>query len=268
MEVSIVPSLGNNSYQMKVKGHDVFWSPYPTLAELRAKPAHAGNPFLAPWANRIEGLAWQVTNVSATDSGAEVTSRLELWRHPDWMAQFPFAHNIEMTYRLKDGALEVDTMVENLSRDTMPLSVGYHPYFRLTDSPRDEWKIDLPARELVVLSSALVPTGEIKPHTPAEGMSLRGQQLDGVFSGLVPGKDGKPEFSVQGKKQKISVIYGPKYPVAVVWAPPGREFICFEPMTGPTNAFNLAHAGKYKDLQTIPPGGRWRESFWVVPSGY
>jgi aldose 1-epimerase len=64
------------------------------------------------------------------------------------------------------------------------------------------------------------------------------------------------------------VIYGPKYPIAVVYAPAGRDFICFEPMTGPTNAFNLHHEGKYKDLQTIQPEGKWVESFWIRPSGF
>jgi aldose 1-epimerase len=54
----------------------------------------------------------------------------------------------------------------------------------------------------------------------------------------------------------------------VVYAPPGRDFICFEPMTGITNAMNLAHAGKYKDLQTVPPGGKWKESFFIVPAGF
>ena len=35
--VSIVPSLGNNSYRMLVKGKDVFWSPYQKLSELDRK---------------------------------------------------------------------------------------------------------------------------------------------------------------------------------------------------------------------------------------
>jgi len=46
--VSIVPSLGNNSYRMLVKGKDVFWSPYQKLGDLKAKPTFAGNPFLTP----------------------------------------------------------------------------------------------------------------------------------------------------------------------------------------------------------------------------
>jgi aldose 1-epimerase len=54
----------------------------------------------------------------------------------------------------------------------------------------------------------------------------------------------------------------------VVYAPKGREFVCFEPMAAVTNAFNLAHAGKYPELQSVPAGGRWRESFWVTPGGF
>lgn len=53
-EVLIVPSLGNNSYEMTVNGKRVFWSPYRTLAEFKAKPTFLGNPFLAPWANRLD----------------------------------------------------------------------------------------------------------------------------------------------------------------------------------------------------------------------
>jgi len=39
-------------------------------------------------------------------------------------------------------------------------------------------------------------------------------------------------------------------------------------MTGITDALNLAHRGVYKELQSIPPGQTWQESFWVKPSGY
>ena len=96
---------------------------------------------------------------------------------------------------------------------------------------------------------------------------MRVQKLFG-FSGLQRNADGLAEFWVQGVKEKISVLYGPKYPIAVIYAPPGRNFICFEPMAAPTNAFNLAHEGKYKDLQTVAPGSKWSESFWVKPSGF
>ena len=51
-------------------------------------------------------------------------------------------------------------------------------------------------------------------------------------------------------------------------APTTKGFIAFEPMVAITNALNLAHKGVYKDLQSIPPGGSWEESFWVTTKGY
>ena len=302
-EVSIAPSIGNMAYEMKVNGKNIFWLPGRTLGELKAKPALAGNPFLAPFANRLDqnafyangkkyelnsGLGnirrdpnnnpihgllafsslWEIVEARADDQSAWAVSRLEFWKHPDLMAQFPFAHTIEMIYRLKDGVLECETVVRNHSTAPMPVSIGYHPYFRLHDAPRDQWKAHVAAREHVVLSKALIPTGERKPVSLPDLVSLSETQLDDVFTSLVRGSDGRAEFWVQGKRERISVLYGPKYPVAVVYAPPGRDFICFEPMAAVTNAMNLAQEGKYPELQSIPAGGEWRESFWVKPSGF
>ncbi len=47
-----------------------------------------------------------------------------------------------------------------------------------------------------------------------------------------------------------------------------RGFIAIEPMVGITDSMNLAHKGLYKELQSIPPGGKWQESFWLRPSGF
>jgi aldose 1-epimerase len=68
----------------------------------------------------------------------------------------------------------------------------------------------------------------------------------------------------------VEVVFGPKYHAAVVWFPAGsgQDFICFEPMAGITDAMNLAQKGLYKDLQYIPPGQSWQESFWIKPSGF
>jgi aldose 1-epimerase len=302
-EVAIAPSLGNLAYEFKVHGKNVLWLPYKTLAEMKAKPQFGGIPFLAPWANRlsedaffangkkfrlnpdlgnirrdqnqkpIHGLLtvspdWTVTTVEADADSARVTSRLEFWKHPELMAQFPFAHSIETTYLLRDDILEVRTSIENLSADPMPVGIGYHPYFQLHDAPRDQWKVHLAARDHLMLSKMLIPTGERKPVEFPDLFPLAGVALDDVFGGLVRDPSDQATFSVEGAREKISVIYGPKYTVAVVYAPPGRPFICFEPMSTITDGFNLAQAGVYKELQSIPPGDVWRESFRIVASGF
>jgi aldose 1-epimerase len=149
----------------------------------------------------------------------------------------------------------------------MPVGIGYHPYFQIHDAPRDQWKVHLAARDHLGLSKMLIPTGERKPMEFADPLPLAGVALDDVFGSLVRDAS-RATFWVEGAHEKISVIYGPKYTVAVVYAPAGRQFICFEPMSAITDGFNLAHAGVYKELQSIPPGDTWRESFWIAPSGF
>jgi aldose 1-epimerase len=289
-EVRVATSFGNNAYSMVVRGVEILYKPAPDLEAWVANPGLGGVPLLAPWANRLDqdaffangkkyflnpglgtvrhdpnglpihGLVsyasqWRVIR----SNHSSVTSRLELWREPDWMAQFPFAHAIEVTHRLHGGSLEVATTVENLSSERMPLSLGYHPYFQLTDSPRDDWRVHLAARESAVLSDLLVPTGERKPMALQNPFPLAGAALDDVFTGLTGG-----EWVLEGKQQRIAVRFGPKYPVAVVYAPPGKSFVCFEPMAAETNAFNAKHS----ELQTIAPGSSWSESFFVTPSEF
>ncbi len=299
-EVTIVPTLGNMGYAIQVNGKNVLWTPQGGLAKFKARPSLAGIPFLAPWANRLDGQAfyangkkyilnpglgnvrgnipihgflsaspaWRVVSLKADRRAAAVTSRLEFWKYPDMMAQFPFAHTIEMTYRLREGALEVETVLRNHSQDAMPVSIGFHPYFQVQDAPREKWKLHLPVREQWVLSPALIPTGERKPVKFADPLPLEGVYFDDVFSGLIRDAGGRAEFWFEGEKQRVSVIFGPKYTTCVLYAPKGRNFICFEPMAAITNAMNMAQAGLYKELQTIPPGGEWRESFWVSAAGF
>ena len=76
---------------------------------------------------------WEIVEAKADAHSAWVTSRLEFFRQPAWMAQFPFAHTIEMTHRLQDGALEVTAALHNLSAEPMPVAIGFHPYFTLSD---------------------------------------------------------------------------------------------------------------------------------------
>jgi aldose 1-epimerase len=299
VEVSICPSVGNIAYGLRVSGQPILLPPPGTLAEWKSKPSQAGIPFLAPWANRIDsdtywvngkkyhfnpdlgglrrdpnGLAihglllfasdWHVVGLSADESAAQLTSRFDFWKYPQWMAQFPFAHTIEMTHRLSDGVLQISPAIENHSVEPMPLSIGFHPWFQIPDSSRDTWTVHLPVQSHYTLSSQLVPTGETKAKDLPDPLPLAGQRFDDVFGGV----DAGDEFWVEGAGRRISVRFGPKFPIAVVYAPQDRNVICFEPMTAITNAFNLAHAGVYKDLPLIPPGETWKESFWIRASGF
>lgn len=307
MEVAILPSLGNRAVEFKVHGKNVLYIPSDDFAALAAKPALNGVPFLAPWANRLDGpgfwangkryelnagLAnfqkdnhdlpmhgllsasslWRVVDAGADANSAHVTSRLEFWKHPELMEQWPFAHEYEMTYRLSEGTLQVKIAVKNLSAEPMPLVIGFHPYYRIPDVPRDEWTAHLSVRKAVVADNRLIPTGELKPADLPDPVPLKNRVLDNGFTDLERDSQGRAHFSIESGGKKVEVMFGPKYPVAVIWEPNGpggrpREFICFEPMTAVTDGINLHHDGKYPDLQTVASGATWTESFWIRPSG-
>jgi len=306
--VSIVPSNGNAAFEMKVKGKDVLRCPYASAAEFAKVRGSGGIPFLGPWANRLDEPAfyangkkylfnlelknvrwadnqatpdflihasqWEVTDLKADANAAWVTSRLDFYRQPDWMAQFPFAHTIEMTYQLKDGILEVRAVLSNLSAEPMPVSIGFHSFYQASDAPRDEWTFAIGARTQWILTPQKIPTGETRPIERLlpnpQAAPLKGLSLDDVFSDLVRDASGKAAMRVQGKSEKVEVAFGPNYKAVVVFAPPrpGDSVVCFEPMAGITDALNLAQKGVYKELQYIPPGQKWQESFWIKPSGF
>jgi len=284
LQAQIDPACGNSVRSLRLGGEEFVWT--------GAEKGHLdGIPLVAPWANRIDGLeyfangrkyvlnpalenlridanglpihglllftdAWKLVRQDARS----VTSRIEFWRRPEWMAQFPFAHAIEITHRIRDGALEIETAVENFSDEPMPLCVGFHPYMRLPGSARDDWRVHIAAREQVILSAKMVPTGERKSNPLPNPFPLRGAALDHVFSNL-----SGEAFVIENGRRRIEVRFGPKYPVAIVYSPPGGEFACIEPMSALTNAFNLEYAGIASGLQRVAPGETWREIFSITP---
>jgi aldose 1-epimerase len=314
MVVSILPGTGDEIFSIKVKDQEIVDFAAPSVAAFEAHPGITGIPFLAPWANRLDeqgfyangkhytfnmtlgnvrgripihgflsGAPWQVVELKADRHSAWMTTRLEVYRHPDWMAQWPFAHTIEITQRLRDGVLEVHTKLMNLSTDPMPVAIGFHPYLRLTDSPRDSWTLQVGARTHYLLNHDKIPTGETEPITKIfpdpNAVALKDYRLDDDFGDLTLDSKGRSDFSVSDGHQRVTVEFGPKYQSAVIYSPgpfktpPGRpafdpNFICFEPMASVTDAMNLEHEGKFHGVQSIPPGGSWEESFWIVPTGF
>ena len=342
--VSVMTSV-SNAYEMVVKGQNLIRMTFGTVDEFRARPGLNGIPLLAPFANRLDEQAfyangkkynfdmelgnvrgtipihgylsgvkdWKLIEAKADATAAWVTNKLDFYRNPQWMKQFPFAHTLEMTYRLQDGVLEVRTKIENLSVEPMPVAIGFHPYFQLTDSSREDWTLSVGAKTRWLLADNKIPTGETEaigkffpdPHA----IPLKDFDLDDVFGDLERDAQGRAVVSVKGKGQQLDVLVGPNYRSLVLYSPnpanarggggggrgqgqtpappapatpatpgvpltgtnpnlPTRGFIAFEPMVGITDSMNLAQKGLYKELQSIPPGGSWQESFWLRPKGF
>ncbi len=358
MNVEVVVSLGK-AWKIQVKGQNLVRTSA-TLEAFVANSGLNGMPLLAPFANRLDetafyangkkynfdlGLgnvrgpipstgfvngskAWQLVEFKADGKGAWVTCRLDYWKVPEFMKQFPFAHTITLTYRVSEGALEVRTKLENLSHEPMPVVIGFHPIYELPDGNRDDWTVSVDAKTHWIDIPQRLPTGETQPIEKFFGAERTAIQLknyaliDDVFTDLVRDANGRATMKLMYNGKELHETLGPKYKTVLLWstplpaggggggrggagrgggppasvasngpfptdpaqgvkiappaiapvagapAPTAKGFIAFEPMVAITNALNLAQRGVYKDLQTIPVGGTWEESFWVTTKGY
>ena len=279
-EASIDVDRGNRVASLSFQGNNVLHTP--------------GMPFLAPWANRMPGgfhaqgryyaLDPQVGNLE-TDSGgipihgllsnsplweivrqteSSITNRLQFWRFPGLMAQWPFAHEYDTTYRLAGGAMEVSVEIKNSGRLQMPVAIGFHPYFTIPGVPRRDWRVRVPARSRVVHDEHVLPTGELAAAGLPELVSLAGYTFDSGYTAL----EHNPRFRIEGGGRSLEIQFDGQWPVAIVWGPEGEEFLCIEPMAAPTNGINLHHRGLWSGLQWISPGAVWRGNFRITGHGF
>src|SRR5262245_29449081 len=173
----IAPSLGNNCFAYRTTVDVLESIPFEEFSK-RAKSYEI--PVLFPYPNRIRDgkftfqsevyqvnptqhgyvrdRAWQVVASGASEAeGAWVTSRFDAMEYAEEiLTQFPSAFTLDMTYRLKDGKLELTAIAENTGERDMPAGFGIHPYFRLPE----KCKIQVPANQRWELENNL-PTGKL-----------------------------------------------------------------------------------------------------------
>ncbi len=364
MVVPVVINVGR-PWRIQVKGKDLV-RPGASAEAFENAPGLNGMPLLAPFANRIDQTAfyangkkynfdvelgnvrgpipstgfvggykgWELVDSKADATGAWAMCKLDFYKNPAFMKQFPFAHTITITYRVANGTLEVRTRLDNLSSDPMPVVIGYHPIYELPEGNRDDWTVSLDAKTHWIEIPERLPTGETQPIENFFGSDRTAIQLkkygliDDVFTDLVRDENGRATMKLMYNGKELHAILGPKYKTVLAWstalpagggggrggggggarggaggrgggaapaasgpfpvdpangtkvappavpraegapAPTTKGFIAFEPMVAITNALNLSQTGVYKELQSVPPGGSWEESFWITTKGY
>ncbi len=256
MNVEVVSAM-SNAWRIRVKGHDLVRTSA-TLEAFKAQPGYNGMPLLAPFANRLDETAfyangrkynfdleqgnirgpipstgyvngtrdWQLVEFRADATGAWVTSRLDFYKNPQFMQQWPFAHTITMTYRVSEGALEVRTRLDNMSAEPMPVVFGYHPIYELPDGNRNDWTVSVDARTHWIEIPQRLPTGETQPieaffNADRTAIPLKNFALiDDVFTDFVRDANGRATMKLMGNNKELHVSLGPKYKTVLLWSTP------------------------------------------------
>lgn len=228
-----------------------------------------GIPILYPWANRLgdntytaEGVTitltpgqdgvrpdpaglpihgvlaaypgWRVTAESANELSAE----LDFGADPRLLASFPYPHLLAMTVRLAERTLTVRTTVTPTGERAVPLCFGYHPYLQLPKVDRADWVIETPPLRHLSLDEHGLPSGPNAQQAAASqrlGESTFDDAYDQVGDGAV--------FALCGGGRRLEVRFDRGYSAAQIFAPPGEDVVCFEPMAAPTDALRRGGYG-------------------------
>ncbi len=278
-KAEIVPAWGNNCFAYSWRGVPILEPvAFETFAQ---KPTSYGIPILFPYPNRIrngrfsfEGKRYQLdpprhgfvrdkpwkVNASGASQreGAYLSCQFDASDYPDQiLAQFPFPFSIEVTYRLLEDALVMETRAENQGLTTMPLGLGTHAYFR---RPVDG-TLQVPANQMWALEDSL-PTGELVDVSGAYDLRARANvaalELDDIYTDLDADEDGTVRCVLADHREhaEIAVEFDvEEFPEVVIYtAPLPRQALCIEPYTCPTDAFNLATEGIDAHLIRLPAG--------------
>ncbi len=245
--------------------------------------ATMGIPLLHPWANRLAGFEYRVGGRHVVlpdppkvlpveehglpihgvipgllrwgiveEASDWVHARLE-WSSKELLALFPFPHTLELEARIDRGRLELATTLRPIGDDAVPVSFGFHPYLRIPGVPREQWEVSLDVQDWLVLDAQMLPTGRREDPGP-RSLRLGETTFDDAFVAAPP----PARFGAAAEGTRITVEFSEGFPYAQIFAPAGGEFICFEPMTAPTNALNTRDG-----LRLVEPGAAHRAVFMV-----
>ncbi len=244
-----------------------------------------GLPLLAPWANRLgattyraagrsvdlssvaglhrdgNGLpihgtfvgraGWVVGAVRTRPGSSTLVVRFDAGADPEVMASFPFPHELTMQFVVHPGEVAVRVTIAPTGRSAVPVSFGWHPYFRLPGVGRDALAVELPARHHLVLDDRQLPTGE-EVDEAGETISLRDRTFD---DGYRLGRSRRLALVGGGHRLELALDRG--YPFAQVYAPEGQAFVALEPMTAATNALGDGTA------PVVEPGDRYSARYTI-----
>jgi aldose 1-epimerase len=161
----------------------------------------------------------------------------------------PFVYRGMLEYALRETTLDVRLSVQNLGAEALPFGLGLHPWFvrtpqvRLRAEARGIWQV---ADDLLPVAHAPVPAD----LDFAQPRPLPARLVDNSFTGW----SGSAEITWEDIGVQLSISTTPPLEYFQLYAPPGRDYFCFEPISHPANAFNLPAPHTGAGLTVLAPG--------------
>jgi aldose 1-epimerase len=151
---------------------------------------------------------------------------------------YTFSFKIEITYELKkENALSITTKITNTDEKNMPLSDGWHPYFKLGEKVNN-LKVKLNTNQIVEFDERLLPTGKILPFTKFNYFEIFGEtKFDHCFL-LSENADTACVLRDEENNLELKIIPEKSYPYLQIYTPDDRKNIAVECLSSAPDSFN------------------------------
>ena len=187
----------------------------------------------------IHGLlydaVYEVVSTSANEKEAVVVLRHHYLATD---AGYPFAFTCEVKYRLADdAALQLITNITNNSQEVIPVSDGWHPYFKIGDNI-NELLLRFKYSNQVEFDEDLLPNGNVVPYNEfAELQPIGDISLDNCFTADFARE--QPLISLQKPGVgAVDIHPSTSYRFIQIYTPPHRRSIAIENLSSAPDAFN------------------------------
>jgi len=209
-----------------------------------------------PQPHAEHGHGWQ----AAWSVAARADDRLTLeYDHPG--GAWPFPYRARQDFALTSDILELTLSIENRGPETMPIGLGFHPYFPRTARCRLVAQADgMWATDEEVMPTMLVPAN---PRLAAGGLPISETVLDNAFAGW------RRQATIIWPEREARLAIEADSPLGflVVYSPAGEDYFCVEPVSHCTDAFNLAAQGHDDTgMLTLVPGASMSATVRLRPS--
>jgi aldose 1-epimerase len=204
----------------------------------------------------LHGQGWQ--NLWAIVSQSHERAVLRFSHAPD---DWPWAYVAELAFALVEAALQVTLSVTNHSDRTMPVSLGFHPFFPKRGGTRFDARTNgVWLSDGTQLPTELVASARLFDLAPDVALA-HVPFVDNCYTGWRgPASILQPDDGL-----RITLSASAEADFLQFFTPTGADYFCAEPMSAMPDAVNRPEPAQETGLRTLMPGATFSVSMTIAP---
>ncbi len=255
LKLNVTPEYGGKIINFTYDDFNIF-RPIP-LDKINLEEAYKGGSFtLVPFSNRLKNAEFYFEDIfykinanafphSIHGHGNYVSwdvikktksSTVIKYEHNSNELGWPWPYQAQQSFSLKDSECTIKLTVINKSSINMPVGFGIHPFFNFDDEIKLKFKAE---REWIGLPENFPTKTKLVENNfnINNGNKLWKTEKTICYENF----EGEVQIFWVNKNKEIKIKADRVFNHLIVHVPNGGKYFCIEPVSHPTDSFNLAH---------------------------